>query len=179
MTGGCKITQGQLARADQAWQWAGMTAVSIRPYTAADLDLLIVLFNGAVRGVASRDYTPAQIAAWAPDTPDRAAWAARLGGRPTLVAEMDGVIAGFSDLEPDGHIDMLFVDADQQGRGVAGALLDRIEAMAREQGLHRLFSEASITARPVFEHRGFHVEAAQDVALRGQTFRNYRMAKAL
>ena len=77
MTGGCKITQGQLARADQAWQWAGMTAVSIRPYTAADLDLLIVLFNGAVRGVASRDYTPAQIAAWAPDTPDRAAWLTR------------------------------------------------------------------------------------------------------
>ena len=179
MTGGRKITQGQLARADQAWQWAGMTAVSIRPYTAADLDLLIVLFNGAVRGVASRDYTPAQIAAWAPDTPDRAAWAARLGGRPTLVAEMDGVIAGFSDLEPDGHIDMLFVDADHQGRGVAGALLDRIETMAREQGLERLFTEASITARPVFEHRGFHVEAAQDVPLRGQTFRNYRMTKAL
>ncbi len=179
MTGGCKITQGQLARADQAWQWAGMAAVSIRPYTPDDLDTLIALFTGAVRGVASRDYTPAQIAAWAPEAPDRAAWAARLNGRPTLVAQIEGVIAGFSDLEPDGHIDMLFVHADYQGRGVAGALLDRIETMAREQGLHRLFTEASITARPVFEHRGFHVEAAQDVALRGQTFRNYRMAKAL
>lgn len=179
MTTRRKITQGQLARADQAWQWAGMTVASIRPYTPDDLDLLIALFNGAVRGVASRDYSPAQIAAWAPETPDRAAWAARLSGRPTLVAEIDGVIAGFSDLEPDGHIDMLFVEADHQGLGVAGALLDRIEAMAREQGLDRLFTEASITARPVFEHRGFHVQAAQDVALRGQTFRNYRMAKAL
>ena len=179
MAGRRKITLGQLVQADQAWQWTAMSAVSIRPYTLADLDLLIALFNGAVRRVASRDYTPAQIAAWAPDTPDRAAWAARLGGRPTLVAEMDGVIAGFSDLEPDGHIDMLFVDADHQGRGVAGALLDRIETMAREQGLERLFTEASITARPVFEHRGFHVEAAQDVPLRGQTFRNYRMTKAL
>jgi putative acetyltransferase len=179
MTAVCKITQGQLARAGQAWQWAGMTAVSIRPYAADDLDLLIALFNGAVRRVSSRDYTPEQIAAWAPATPDREAWAARLGGRPTLVAEIDGVIAGFSDLEPDGHIDMLFVDADHQGRGVAGALLDRIEPMARDRGLARLFTEASITARPMFEHRGFHVEAAQDVALRGQTLRNYRMAKAL
>ncbi|GAD59364.1 putative acetyltransferase [Brevundimonas abyssalis TAR-001] len=179
MAGGRKITQGQLAQAGQAWQWAGMTVVSIRPYTPDDLDTLIALFNGAVRRVAGRDYTPAQIAAWAPGTPDRAAWAARLLGRPTLVAEIEGVIAGFSDLEPDGHIDMLFVDADHQGRGVAGALLDRIETMAREQGLARLFTEASITARPVFEHRGFHVVAAQDVALRGQTLRNYRMAKAL
>ena len=179
MTSGCKITQGQLARAHQAWQWRGMTAVSIRLYAAEDLEMLIALFNGAVRRVASRHYTPAQIAAWAPETPDRAAWAARLSGRPTLVAEINGVIAGFSDLEPDGHIDMLFVDAGHQGRGVAGALLDRIEAMAREQGLERLFTEASITARPVFEHRGFRVEAAQDVALRGQTFRTYRMAKAL
>jgi putative acetyltransferase len=153
--------------------------VHIRPYVVSDLDTLIALFNGAVRRVASRDYTPAQIAAWAPDTPDRTAWAARLAGRATLVAEIDGVVAGFSDLEPDGHIDMLFVDADYQGRGVAGALLDRIEAMAREQGLERLFTEASITARPMFEHRGFSVETAQDVALRGQTFRNYRMVKAL
>lgn len=179
MTAGRKITQGQLAQADGAWQWAGMTAVSIRPYTADDLDLLIALFNGAVRGVASRDYTPAQIAAWSPETPDREAWAARLSRRPTLVAEIDGVIAGFSDLEPDGRIDMLFVDADHQGRGVAGALLDRIEMIAREQGLRWLFTEASITARPMFEHRGFRVEAAQDVSLRGQTFRNYRMARPL
>ncbi|MEH6664902.1 MAG: GNAT family N-acetyltransferase [Brevundimonas sp.] len=156
-----------------------MTAVDLRPYSADDLDVLIALFNGAVRRVASRDYTPAQIAAWAPEPPDRAAWAARLAGRPTLVAEIGGVVAGFSDLEPDGHIDMLFVDADHQGRGVAGALLDRIEAMAREQGLRRLFTEASITARPMFEHRGFRVEAPQDVVLRGQTFRNYRMARAL
>lgn len=156
-----------------------MTAISIRAYAADDLDLLIALFNGAVRRVASRDYTPAQIAAWSPETPDREEWAARLGGRPTLVAELDDVIAGFSDLEPDGHIDMLFVDADRQGRGVAGALLDHIESMARAQGLHRLFTEASITARPMFEHLGFRVEAAQDVSLRGQTFRNYRMIKPL
>ncbi len=179
MTGRRKITQGQLVQADQAWQWTAMTAVSIRPYTPDDLDLLIALFNGAVRRVASRDYSPAQIAAWAPETPDRAAWAARLAGRPSLVAEIDGVVAGFSDLEPDGHIDMLFVSADHQGQGVAGALMDHIEAMAREHGLTRLFTESSITARPVFERRGFRVEAAQDVALRGQSFRNYRMAKAL
>lgn len=42
-----------------------------------------------------------------------------------------------------------------------------------------VFTEASITARPFFERNGFEVIEAQDVELRGETFRNYRMAKAL
>ena len=154
-------------------------AVHIRAYDETDLDALIDLFTGSVRQVASRDYSPAQINAWAPVAVNREQWATRLGGRPTFVAEVAGEIAGFSDLEPDGHIDMMFVHADHQGRGVARALLDHIHAQAGKRGIGRLSTEASITARPFFERNGFEVIEAQDVELRGETFRNYRMAKAL
>lgn len=154
-------------------------AVHIRLYDDADLDTLIDLFAGSVRQVASRDYGPAQIDAWVPVAVNGKHWTTRLGGRPTYVAEAGGEIVGFSDLEPDGHIDMLFVHAAHQGRGVAHALLDHIHARAHEQGLDRLFTEASITARPFFERNGFEMIEAQDVELRGQTFRNYRMAKRL
>ncbi|QTC90867.1 GNAT family N-acetyltransferase [Brevundimonas goettingensis] len=152
-------------------------AVHIRAYSEADLDALIDLFTGSVRQVASRDYSPAQIEAWAPLAVNREQWANRLGGRPTFVAEVAGEIVGFSDLEPDGHIDMLFVHADYQGRGVARALLDHIHAQATKRGIGRLFTEASITARPFFERNGFKLIEAQDVELRGETLRNYRMAK--
>ena len=155
------------------------TAVHIRPYNEADLDVLIDLFVGSVRQVASRDYSPAQIEAWAPVAVNREHWATLLGSRPTYVAEARGQIVGFSDLEPDGHIDMLFVHADHQGKGVARALLDHILARAHEQGIDRLFTEASITARQFFERSGFEVIKSQDVELRGQTFRNYRMVKSL
>ena len=37
----------------------------IRPYHDSDLPLLCQIFLRAVRETASRDYTPAQIAAWA------------------------------------------------------------------------------------------------------------------
>lgn len=154
-------------------------SVHIRAYNEADLDALIELFAGSVRHVASRDYSPAQIEAWAPVAVNREHWATRLGSRPTYVAEAGGQIAGFSDLEPDGHIDMLFVHAGHQGRGVARALLDHIHARAHEQNIDRLFTEASITARPFFQRSGFEVIEAQDVELRGQSFRNYRMAKRL
>jgi putative acetyltransferase len=46
-------------------------------------------------------------------------------------------------------------------------------------GLNRLYTEASITARPVFERHGFHVIAAQEVPARGALLRNYRMEKTL
>jgi putative acetyltransferase len=50
-----------------------------------------------------------------------------------------------------------------------------VVAEARRVGLVRLFTEASITARPFFEARGFTVLAPQVVTLRGVEFVNYRM----
>jgi len=139
----------------------------------------MALFIGSVRKVASRDYDPDQIMAWAPDVLDRDRWLARQGSRPTWVATISGEIAGFSDLEPDGHIDMMYVHADHQGRGVAKSLLLHIERVARVQGLGRLYTEASITARPFFERHGFGVISAQEVERRGQRLINYRMERRL
>jgi putative acetyltransferase len=151
----------------------------IRPYAAADLDTLIALFRVSVRQAARRDYSPEQLHAWAPDVVDRAGWVLRLAVSQTWVAVLGEQALGFVSLEPDGHIDMLYVDAECQRRGVASALLDRVESTARAQGLGRLSTEASITARRFFEHRGFHVIEAQTTARRGVKLRNFRMARAL
>ncbi len=151
----------------------------IRRYVSDDLDGLVALFHASVRRVAIKDYTEDQVKAWAPDEPDRERWAARRASRPTWVAEIDGALAGFTDLEPDGHVDMMFVHPDHQGRGVAGALFRQVEAEAARLGLDRLFTEASITARPFFERKGFRVIAAQTVSVRGQEMVNYRMEKPL
>jgi putative acetyltransferase len=138
-----------------------------------------VVFRAAVRVTARTDYSEAQVRAWAPDEIDEGAWATARAKARTLVAERDGAPVGFIDLEPDGHIDMLFVHPAEQRRGTAAALLGRVEAAAREAGIARLYTEASITARGFFERRGFRVVAPQTVELRGQRFLNYRMAKEL
>jgi putative acetyltransferase len=74
---------------------------------------------------------------------------------------------------------MPYVHPDFQRRGIARALLQHVEAAARTLNLRRLYTEASITARPAFEAVGFHLIVPQTVTVRGESMRNYRMEKRL
>jgi putative acetyltransferase len=77
-----------------------MHAITIRPYRSDDVESLVALFRSSVRQIALGDYTETQVLAWAPD---------------------------LSDLERDGHVDMLYVHPAFKRRGVARALLSHIE----------------------------------------------------
>jgi putative acetyltransferase len=151
----------------------------IRRYTPGDLAGLIVLFRDTVRRINRRDYSQAQVMAWAPDEIDAQQWARRFGHKAVWVADLEGTPVGFVDVARDGQIDMLYVHADHQGRGIASRLLATVEAGARAHGLLRLFTEASITARPFFERRGFRVLAPQRAVRWAQEFLNYRMDKQI
>ena len=153
--------------------------MTIRPYCPSDTPALLALFHDTVHAVNASDYSPEQVDARAPPTQDADAWAARLGAWDTLVAEEDSRLVGFCDLEADGHLDHLYCHKDWQRRGVGTRLLAGVEAIAREKGITRLTTEASITARPFFEAHGFHVLQEQTVYVRGVAFTNYRMEKEL
>ncbi|HEX4266309.1 MAG TPA: GNAT family N-acetyltransferase [Steroidobacteraceae bacterium] len=154
-----------------------MTAVLVRAYRPEDRDALINVFVRAIRESAIRDYSPAQVEAWS-DVDRANAWSA-VGDRLIWVAVVGALVVGFSDLEPSGHLDHMYVHPEHEGRGIASALLTCLETAARRESLVRLFTEASITARPFFERRGFTVLTAQLVEFRGEEFKNYRMEKLL
>jgi putative acetyltransferase len=94
------------------------------------------------------------------------------------VNERDRVV-GYIDLEASGHIDHLFCAPEVVGHGVASQLCDATEAAAREQGIIRLFVEASEPARRLFERRGFEVLERQELIRHGVAIHNYRMEKVL
>jgi hypothetical protein len=48
-----------------------------------------------------------------------------MAGRRILVVEEGGEVAGFAELEEDGHLDMLYVRKDAVGRGVGRRLYGR------------------------------------------------------
>ena len=147
----------------------------LRPYRSADLPAILDLFRGTVHTVCARDYTRSQLDAWAPAELDAAAWDASLLAHRTLVAEENGMIIGFADLDGD-YLDRLYVHKDFQGRGVATAICDRLES---ETSAGRVVVHASITARPFFEKRGYKTIKPQEVERQGIILRNYLMAKDL
>ncbi|MBV8743207.1 MAG: GNAT family N-acetyltransferase [Sinobacteraceae bacterium] len=127
--------------------------IIIRPYDGADALALSDLFQASVRSIASRDYSVAQLRAWAPDVIDPTAFDRRCRSKSTWVAEVQQRIAGFADLGHAGLVDMLYVHPSLERRGVARALLEQVELAARQLGESRLYTEASITAWPVFASR--------------------------
>jgi len=149
--------------------------IAVRDYQPGDLEVLGEVMQSAIRQVAIRDYAPEQIAAWAGGRPRGALFV----DHQVWVAEADGGAVGFIDLEPDGHIDHLFVHADAQGMGAAGALYAALEGEARRRGLGRLYVEASHTARRFFERQGFELQGRQSVQVDGVALDNWRMEKTL
>jgi len=153
--------------------------VSIREFEPADAPALWGIFFSSIRQLAAADYSPEQIAAWAPAEVDPEKWAARMRGIWPFVAEVAGQPVGYADLQPNGYIDHFFVSPAVARRGVGTALMRRIHDQAKRQQLGRLFADVSLTARPFFEHFGFSLAASQTVLIGGVTLRNYRMAKVL
>ena len=151
----------------------------IRAYEAGDASAIVRLFYDTVRFVNRADYSDEQVRAWAPSVPDPNEWHSRMAGRLTLVAEEGGEVVGFAELEEDGHLDMLYVRKDAVGRGVGKRLCQAAEQKARGLGLERIFTEASITARPVFEGQGFRVLHRNDLVVRGVGMTNFSMEKPL
>ncbi|MBD1844593.1 GNAT family N-acetyltransferase [Cyanobacteria bacterium FACHB-63] len=151
----------------------------IRLFRTEDAEQIAQLFHDTVREVNVRDYSIAQVQAWSPDDLHFRDWVAVCSSRFTYVAEEAGLILGFGELEANGHIDCFYCHKDYQRQGIGRAIYQAIEAKARELELDRLFTEASITAKPFFQKVGFTMIAEQQVLRQGETFTNYRMEKKL
>ena len=160
----------------EADAWLNALAVTLRPYRPDDCPALAALFYQTVHTVNAAHYTPAQLDAWAPaGGPDLAAWDESFRAHLTLIAELDGKLAGFGDMDTAcGYLDRLYVHKDFQGRGVATALCGALEQAAAGP----VTTHASVTARPFFARRGYRVLRAQQVERRGVRLANYVMEKS-
>ncbi|MCG9695308.1 GNAT family N-acetyltransferase [Vibrio sp. Isolate22] len=153
--------------------------VRIRNYQESDAKALWEIFFYTVRNVNIRDYSQEQVEAWAPSGFDFALWQKRIDGLKPFVAELDGHIVGYTDLQPSGLVDHFFCHHEYQGRGVGRALMEHVFTIGQIRGVSRYFSEVSITARPFYERMGFKVVNDQQVDMRGVTLTNFVMEKVV
>lgn len=144
---------------------------NIRQYQQQDGQALCDIFISSIKEVASRDYSLSQITAWAQVDDER--WQKKLATSWCRVAVMNAKPVGFITVIGT-YIDLLFVAPECIRQGVARALL--AELFIQMPGC-KFSVDASITARPLFEHAGFQVIRQQCVETRGERFINFHMVR--
>lgn len=162
--------------------------MKLRKYVSEDCAFLAALFYDTVHTVNAADYTKAQLDVWTTGQVDLQAWNVSFLNHHTIVAEADGVITGFGDMDDTGYLDRLYVHKAYQRRGVASAICDALETAYAAKTLETagkkgeavpvcFTTHASITARPFFEARGYSVICSQQVERQGILLTNYVMEK--
>ena len=153
--------------------------LTIRKVAAGEERALWQLYHDTIHHVNSRDYSPEQLQAWAPDEIEMGKWIEKIQRIEPWVCVIDEQITGYADLQPDGLIDHFFVHHGYQRQGVGRRLFETIEEAAKVLGLRTLHAHVSITARPFFESRGFLVLLQQEVTIGTVVLTNFKMIKRL
>lgn len=153
--------------------------MNIRMYKSEDCREIVELFYNTVHSINSRDYSLEQLDVWAPKEIDIALWDKSLSQHYSIVAEENGVIIGFGDLDAIGYLDRLYVHKDYQGIGVAATISNELENYAQENHISIVTTNASITAKPFFKKRGYEVVKEQFIERNGQFLKNFIMKKVL
>ena len=154
--------------------------INTRKYQPSDAQALADIYYHTIHNVNARDYSEAQINAWAPESSlNLTGWKEKWSKLPPIVALSNHEIVGFAEFESNGHIDCFYVHHKFQGKSVGTCLMNAIEREANANNIKRIYAEVSITAKPFFEKKGFAVIKQQIVVIRGCELTNFVMEKSL
>ena len=148
--------------------------MTLREYRPSDCKEITELFYHTVHTVNAKDYTREQLHVWATGQVDLDKWNQSFQDHYTIVAVENDVLVGFGDIDSTGYLDRLYVHKDYQRQGIASGICDRLEAHASP---NIITTHASITAKPFFQKRGYHVAARQTVERYGILLTNFIMTK--
>ena len=150
----------------------------IRAALQSDAVELKKLFQNTVLAINRRDYSQAEVEDWASCGDDLSNIEDMIKTHYFIVAiNQQSEIVGFSSITPQGYLHSMFVHKDFQGEGIATMLLNEIEQYAITNGIIRITSEVSLTARPFFEKKGYIVEEEQKRKANKLSLTNFWMAK--
>jgi len=147
--------------------------------TRNDLKEITHLFQQTIRSVASKDYSPQEIASWSDGAKNTDNWHKRIDTHYYLLVKSDDFLVGMASLDKTGYLDVIYIHHEYQGQGIASDLLSKMENKAREDGHMSITSDVSITAKPFFIHKGYSIVKPQLILCRGCVLRNYNVRKSL
>jgi putative acetyltransferase len=148
-------------------------------YVAGEESSLFDIYFTAIHLVASRDYTPEQVQAWAPGDLDVDLWKSKMREINPFVADLNGELVGYADVQSNGYIDYFFVSGKHPRRGIGSLLMGRILAEAASLSTPLLTSNVSRTAQPFFQTFGFVIAEQRYPEVRGVVVPNALMCRRI
>jgi len=132
--------------------------VQFRLAETADAADVLAVKRAAIRELASRHYSDAQIDAWAPDDDALPAFETAIESErfTVLLAVVDGKTAGYGVLNgPEGRIDAAYVHPEYVRAGIASSLVKQLEMRAQMRDITELKIVASLNAASFYESLGY------------------------
>ena len=137
----------------------------IRAAVPSDVGDIFRVHTSAIRHVCSAVYDATQIESWTcRKRPE--GYLDPIAHHPFLVAIVNGVVVGFSELNPKtGEVCAVYVQPDHIRQGIGRHLLLAAEAAAHQRGLARLHLRATLNAVPFYQAHRYIVDGAGSVLL--------------
>jgi GNAT superfamily N-acetyltransferase len=127
----------------------------VRPAVAADVPDIWRVHNDSIRELCGQRYGPEEITAWIAFRPPDA-YLQALASRALFVAEWQGAIVGFGQLDPArAEIEACYVAPEAVGSGIGSALLARMEDEARRRGHRVVRLNATLNAEKFYVRQGY------------------------
>lgn len=127
----------------------------VRPATEADAEDIFRVHSDSIRRLCRSRYEPDEIAAWiAVRSP--ASYRVALATRSLFVAERDGDIVGFGQLDPEkAEIEACYVAPESVGEGIGARLLRRMEEEVLRRGRSSVRLNSTLNAEGFYARCGY------------------------
>jgi putative acetyltransferase len=150
---------------------------TLRPYLPDDFETVTLIYAESIAVLTEDDYSESQRAAWMSRAEDEDGFAKQLTSAITILADFDGDAAGFASLKDNTTIELLYVHPDAARQKVATTLIDALERLAAGRGTREIKVDASETALPFFQQRGYVAQQRNSVAIEDEWLANTSMTK--
>ena len=124
--------------------------IEIRRATDADRVAIARLHEASIRALGPRAYTAEEVESWATHIyPQRYRIEQQM-----FVATDNNRVVGFGHYH-EGEIAAVYVDPEHVGRGVGRALIEKLEEVARDEGMTHLVLNAALNSVGFYETCGY------------------------
>lgn len=131
---------------------------TLRAARPSDAEAMLVVHVASIIEHGPTAYSDRQVAAWAAKADGTRRYTEAIEDTATelVVAEVDGRVAGFGELDFDaGEVAAVFVDPEHGGKGIGSAILRRFEERLRTAGFEVVRLRAVLNAVGFYERQGY------------------------